>query len=114
MACPVDYSLCCQTVTVYRKQENRVLRQVVEGCYLEHRDKLAGRLTGDQQERSFLLIMPGNIQRVFPGDRVLRGIGPVVSDWESFIPETVAGLVEVEYTTPCYWENEICHVEAGR
>ena len=114
MACPLDYSLCQQTVTVYRKQESGVLRQVIGGCYFEHRDKRTGTLTGNEQERSFLLIMPGNIQRVFPGDRVIEGVGPVVTQWEYFVPETVAGLVEVEYTMPCYWENAICHVEAGR
>jgi len=114
MHCPVDYSLCRQAVTVYRKGKDTVLRQVVQGCYFEHRVKHTPALPGVTQEKNFLLIMPGDTQRVFPGDRVLPGVGPVVTDWEHFIPETVEGLVEVAYAAPCYWENKLCHVEAGR
>lgn len=114
MRCPLDYSLCNSTVTVYRKTAEGICRQVVEGCYLENRCEQRSELSGTRQESPFLLIMPGSCQRVFPGDRILEGIGPQVIDWESFIPVTVPGLYQAQYAMPCYWEGQICHVEAGR
>ena len=112
---PLDYSLCTQTVTVYRKQADRILRQVVENCYfrLEHQHKVEA--LGSRREKAFLLIVPGEDPCVFAGDRVLEGIGPEIEmeQWNRFIPALVDGLVEVSYTAPYCWEGSICHVEAG-
>ena len=116
MHCPVDYGLCCQTVTVYRKEEDSVQRQVVDGCYLQIEDVQKEHLAGGLAERKFLLIMPGDRQRVYPGDRIYDGIGPEVDEnrWPMFIPATVPMLVEAEYVKPFCWQGQLCHVEAGR
>lgn len=112
----MDYSLCCQTVTVYRKEGDAVYRQVVDTCYLQIEDVQKEHLAGGVAERKFLLIMPCQQQLVLPGDRIFHGIGPEVGieQWPMFIPATVAELVEAEYVKPFYWEGQLCHVEAGR
>ena len=114
--CPLDYSLCDKTVTIYRQQGNQILRQVTKNCYFLHQVTCSIDVLGRREETIFQLIMPGETQRVFPGDRVLEGIGPEISQeqWPGFIPAKVAGLAEVAYVKPCYWEGAICHVEAGR
>lgn len=111
----MDYPLCDQTVTIYRKHADQVLRLVAYGCYFSCRDTMLRDENGSRQSRSFLLVMPGNIQRVFPGDRVCPGEGPQVAaqDWDRFLPVLVPGLVQVAYTKPFYWNGKLCHVEAG-
>ena len=113
---PLDYSLCNQTVTIYRRQGERVLRQVAEGCYYVWQEEQLLDEEGCRRETTCLLVMPGNRQQVFIGDRVLVGVGPEVGprDWAAFIPVHVAGLAEIGYVKPYYWDGELCHVEAGR
>lgn len=112
---PLDYGLCTQTVTVYRKQSDAVTRQVVDNCYFQLEQQRNVDTMGCRREKVFLLIMPGETQSVFAGDRVMEGIGPEVTSeqWHRFIPALVEGLVEVSYATPFCWEGTICHVEAG-
>ncbi len=116
MACPLDYSCCCQTVTVYRREGDSIRRTVVPNCYLELEDVERDYLSGGRAERKFLLVMPGQPQRILPGDRIYDGIGPEVTlaQWPAFIPARIAGLVEAEYAKPFFWEGTLCHVEAGR
>lgn len=115
-ACPLDYSLCDRTVTIYRRQAEQIARLVVDNCYFSRQEETSFNTLGCHKETAFQLIIPGSIQQVFPGDRVIEGIGPEISlqQWSGFIPAKVAGLVEVAYAMPCYWAGEICHVEAGR
>lgn len=114
--CPLDYTLCDKTVTIYQRKGDQILRQVVDKCYFLWKQTRSVDTLGCSTETTFQLIMPGAIQRVFPGDRVLEGIGPEISlqQWSGFIPAKVTGLVEVAYAKCCYWDGEICHVEAGR
>ncbi len=116
MSCPLDYSLCAQTVTAYRKEKENIRRQVLDGCYFSRREERTRQVSGVRQEQKFLLIVPGKTQAVFPGDRVLPGIGPQIApeDWEQFIPVLVEGLVEVSWAEPKFWQGQLCHVEAGR
>lgn len=115
-SCPLDYSLCDQTVTVYHRQGLQILRQVVEGCYLQQQVSRREDTLGAREEHSFLLVMPGDAQRVFPGDRIYAGIGPEIGseDWAGFLPVKVPGLYEAAYAAPFYWDGVMCHVEAGR
>ena len=108
--CPLDYSLCDRTVTVYRVGNGKLQRLVVEGCYYAYEDGLD--MGGF--DRKFLLVMPGACQRVFPGDRIYDGIGPEEVQWQEFIPVKVAGLSEVAYVRPWFYGGVIQHVEAGR
>lgn len=105
------YGLCDQTVTVYRLAEGTVQRQVLAGCYLQMLEK---RLPLDRRpQREFLLVVPGE-PRVFPGDRVVPGEGPLVTvqGWKDFLPAQVPGLVVVGKTTGFYRTGIACHTEA--
>ena len=116
MTAPLDYSLCDQTVTVYHKQGNTVLRQIVEGCYYHWQQVQQEDEYGIRRETLCQLILPGAEHFVSIGDRVYNGIGPQigVEAWHTFLPVAVSGLSEINYVSPCYWEGAICHIEAGR
>ena len=115
MGCPLDYSLCNQTVTLYRLDPDGVHRRVIRQAMYQHRTEQACGEQGITQERKFTLIIPGDA-KLLPGDRVYDGIGPVVTadGWSSFLPVTVPGLSQVQYVRPCCWMGKICHTEAGR
>lgn len=114
MDCPLDYSLCDRTVTIYRKENGVVQRLVAEGCYYVWQVAEETDVLGTRQVTRFLLIMPGACQRVFVGDRIYDGVGPEAVDWASFIPVKVPGVAEVAYVRPCWWGSSVCHIEAGR
>lgn len=112
----MDYSLCAQVVTVYRKTPEGVLRLELPGCYLQWREEEGFDRLGRKKERKFLLIQPGQEQLIFPGDRVFDGVGPEITsqDWGRFIPELVENLGQVAYAAPYWWQGRFCHTEAGR
>ena len=114
--CPLEYLLCARTVTIYRKQGQTILRKVFDNCFFSWQEQQTVDKLGRRTEKQFLLVMPGYPQQVFPGDRVYDGVGPEVSaeQWPSFVPALVPELAEASYAEPCYWNGEICHVEAGR
>lgn len=108
----MDYSLCDETVTVYRKTEGGILRWVKERARLIRQTSDTTENFGKSRLKKFLLIIPED----FPlqlGDRVFAGIGPAVTDWESFIPALVEDLFEISFVKPCYWDAELIHWEAG-
>jgi len=112
----MDYPMCCQTVTVYRKTREGITRTELPNCYIQWQEEESYDRLGRQVQRKFLLIQPGECQQVFPGDRVLEGIGPEISngEWHTFTPELVDGLGEVAYAKPYTWQGVFCHTEAGR
>ena len=110
---PLDYSLCCQTVTLYRKTGEGITRVVLPGCYLSRQLAMPQTDYGKSMEKKFLLIIPGNTCPPQPGDRVYDGIGPDTVDWQVFLPAAVPELLEVSYVKPCCWDGEIVHWEAG-
>lgn len=112
----VDYSLCRQKVTVYHKEGDTVKRTVFDRAFLDFRKNLTVDKTGSRDSNAFLLVIPGNTQAVFVGDKVLMGEGPEVStreQWAAFIPANVPGLCVVKYADPKYWGTQFVHVEAG-
>lgn len=113
---PVNYSLFCQTVTVYRKTDHGIVRVEIPGCYLQWQEAVEFTQCGERKARKFLLVQPGTEQLVFPGDRVWEGVGPAVTEenWEQFIPSLVPGLGEADYATAYHWQGQFCHTEAGR
>ncbi len=116
MTAPTDYRFCTQTVTVYRSTPEGIFRKVIPGCYLQMQDSAGFAQLGQQRERKFLLVQPGQKQLVFAGDRVYAGIGPQISrqQWRDFLPEQVEGLAVAEYATAYFWQDGFCHTEAGR
>ena len=106
----LDYSLCCQTVTVYRKAGSNVSRQVLENAFYSYQDRLVGQSPDSRMERLFTLILPdGDVQ---VGDRIYDGVGPEIdpAGWAGFLPACVPGLSQVQYVKQ--WNG--FHLEAGR
>lgn len=118
-ACPVDYRLCSQTVTVYHREtdtKNSYTRTVYDRAFLDFRKNQTVDKTGSKESNSFLLVIPGDDQPVFVGDKVMLGEGPEITtreEWAAFIPAKVPGLVVVSYVDPKYWNGELVHTEAG-
>lgn len=115
-ACPVDYSLCNQTVTVYHNTGSGFMRTVFNRAYLDHKKTQTVDKTGNKEANSFLLVIPGATQAVFPGDKVLMGIGPEVTTreaWAAMVPATTPGLVVVSYADSKFWNGQMVHTEAG-
>ena len=112
----MTYPMCCQTVTVYRENPDGIARTELPGCYIQWQEEVSYDRMGRQVERKFLLVQPGECQQVFPGDRVMEGIGPEITpaEWHTFTPELVVGLGEVAYAKPYCWQGVFCHTEAGR
>lgn len=114
--CPVDYRLCTQTVTVYHKSGEEYIRTVYDRAFLDHKKTQTVDKTGSKDANSFLLVIPGDTQSVFAGDKVYDGIGPEIvsrEDWAAFIPSKVPELVVVSYADPKKWHGKIVHTEAG-
>ena len=114
--CPVDYRMCNQTVTVYHKDGDAYTRTVYERAFLDFKKTQTVDKTGSKEANSFLLVIPGDTQAVFVGDKVYDGIGPEIADreaWAAFIPVKVPGLVVVSYADAKKWNGKIVHTEAG-
>ena len=114
--CPVDYSLCDQTVTVYHKDGDKYTRTVYDRAFLDFRKTLTTDKTGSKESNSFLLVIPGDTQAVFVGDKVLLGEGAEIrsrEEWAALVPVKVPGLVVVDYVDVKYWRGQIVHTEAG-
>lgn len=116
LACPVDYRLCTQTVTVYHKAGEKYTRTIHERAFLDYKKTQTVDRTGSKEANSFLLVIPGSAQSVFVGDKVYDGIGPEIADreaWAKFIPANAPGLVVVSYADSKKWNGKIVHTEAG-
>ena len=117
---PVDYSLCRQTVTVYHPQKDSrgqisaVDVHTYQG-FLDFKKVRNVEKTGSSEATSFLLVIPGDRQTVYPGDKVLLGEGQPIppEEWKDLIPSKVAGLCVVKYADIKYWGTQIVHTEAG-
>ena len=108
---PFDYSLCDQTVTLYRKAGGEIIRKVVTGA-LSVRTAAPTEFYGKSLEKTFRLIIPGDFP-IYPGDRIFAGVGPANVDWQGFLPATVPEVFEVSFAKPCYWDGDVVHWEAG-
>ena len=114
--CPVDYRMCNQSVTVYHKDGDTYTRTVYEQAFLDFKKTQTVDKTGSKEANSFLLVIPGDTQAVFVGDKVMMGIGPEIATrdaWASFRPDNTPGLVVVKYVDTKYWNGEMVHTEAG-
>lgn len=114
---PIDYSLCNQTVTLYRWDGSACVRKVIEeGAFLDFKKVQDVSKTGSREVNDFLLVIPCSEISVAVGDKVMPGEGPEIvtrEDWAGFIPAKVSGLAVVKYVDPKYWRGQLVHVEAG-
>ncbi len=112
MQCPLDYSLCNQTVTLYRLRNGTVQRRVVDGVHYRYWTQEKLDAAGKSRETGCLLIIPGKAD-IQPGDRVYPGVGPQITaqTWAGFLPVQIPGLAQIRYVAPQWWQGEICHTE---
>ncbi len=113
MQCPLDYSLCDQTVTVYGIRDGAVTRQVFENAMYQHWQKASVETDGKSCDTGCLLIIPGQAD-LRPGDRVCPGVGPESTEWAGLLPVLVPGLSQLTQVRPCYWQGQVCHTEGRR
>ena len=116
--CPVDYSICDRTVTVYHYNDadKTYTTSIIRNAYFEHKlqkrtDKLGGKETD-----TFLLIVPGSAVGVSVGDKVLVGEGEEITTreaWAALNPAIVPDLAVVKWVDPKYWRGAVVHTEAG-
>ena len=116
---PLNYTLCNQTVTVYRAShdgEFSCTKTVYDKkAFLDFKKVVSTDKTGSKEVNSFLLVIKGNAD-LKPKDKVLYGVGEDIKtreEWAKFIPSSRAGLVVIETVDPKYYNGEICHVEAS-
>lgn len=125
MAAPLQYPLCCQTVTFYHADPaaHTITRTVVQGVHLipaavKPRQAAAApqavrprRFAGYPGKHAAF----GRDYTLEPHDRVLAGIGPEVSytQWLDFTPAKVPGLAAVQYVDCKTAAGQAAHVEAG-
>lgn len=114
----IDYSLCQQTVTVYHQEDGAITRTVHEKAFFDFNKTLNVAKTGASDASGFLLVIPGDTQTVFPGDKVVLGVGEEVPAdvtrwWARFIPSKVPNMGVVKHADPKYWNGVLIHTEAG-
>ena len=99
---PLDYSMCCMTVTVYHREG--LTRQVLHNAHLEYTHQQDTADGVDTAQRHFLLVVPGALD-IAPGDKVVAGEGPAITAWHE-----ADGLV-VQSVKPRYFYGRLCHTE---
>lgn len=114
--CPIDYRLCCQTVTVYHWDGKQTYtRTVYNRAFFDPKKTQNVDKTGSREANSFLLVIPMPAD-VSVGDKILLGEGPEVSDraaWAALIPAVVQGLVVAQTVDVKNWRGQAVHVEVG-
>jgi hypothetical protein len=114
--CPINYGILCkQTVTIYHKDGDTITRKIYDKAFLDFKKTVSVDKLGTSEATSFLLVIPGGEQAVFPQDKVLMGTGPGVDEveWGKFIPSKVTGLGVVSFADVKNWNGQIVHTEAG-
>ena len=116
--CPVDYRLCCQTVTIYHWDGKEAYTRTVikEGAFLDFKKNQSVDKTGSKEVNAFLLVVPGPVVRVSVGDQVMHGEGPEIAtreEWAALIPSKVDGLGIVRDVDLKMWRGTVVHTEAG-
>lgn len=113
MSAPLDYSLCCQTVTLYRLEDGQLVRRQIPGCGLWQQKERKNTPSGEQLQEVSLLIVPWEQEQLLPGDRVYDGIGPQITlqQWPSFVPAAYPGLTRISRVRRCSFFGEFCHWE---
>lgn len=113
--CPINYAaLCHHTVTVYHKDGETITRKVISGVHLEYKTTYSVDKNGTRTANTFLLIVPGAAQAVFPGDKILPGQGAEIvtrAEWANLLPAKVQGLVVASAVDPKYWLGNVVHYE---
>ena len=100
---PLDYSLCEDTVTVYRRES--LTRRVLPGVHFEQTQSRSIDVGRALDTRGFLLIVPGGFD-IRLGDRIVPGEGPELTAWADTV-----GFATVEAVKHCRFRGRLCHTE---
>ena len=104
---PLDYSLCCMTVTVYDRNGGRRVMENVHYEFTRQQQTAQGKAA---QEPGFLLVIPG-LDPIAPGDKVVLGMGENVP-FDALNPAQHPTLGIVRTVKPRYFLGKPCHTEA--
>jgi len=111
------YDLCNQTVTVYHQESvGNYTKTVHERAFFDFKKTQNVDKTGSRESNGFLLVIPGGMQSVFVGDKVLLGVGADITtanEWSGFIPSRVPNMAVVTFADPKYFNGVLVHTEAG-
>lgn len=97
------------TLTVYHREG--LTRQVVDRAYFEV-TRTRGAAGMEKLGTEFLAVIPCKSPAVFPGDKLLPGVGPEVSHWRELDVDRFPELMTVSQVAQRYFNGELCHVEA--
>lgn len=106
---PLDYSMCCMTVTVYHREG--LTRHVIGNAHYEYTREEAVSQGIREAQRQFLLVVPGHCP-LQPGDKVVPGEGPEITAWSQLNLADVPGLGVIRSVKPRYFRGRLCHTEA--
>lgn len=111
---PFDYSMCCQTVTAYRRGLEGVRRLVIPGCLWQEGELQQDDGLGTDRRGELSLTVAGYAD-IEVGDRVMLGEGPQVEaeSWIDFLIAYKSQLRVLKRVRPRRWIGRICHMEAG-
>ncbi len=101
---PLDYSLCQDRVTVYRRES--LTRRVLHGVHWELTQSRSIDTGRESHTPGFLLIVPGGCDLQL-GDRIALGEGPEIAAWAD-----TAGYPTVGAVKHCRFRGRLCHTEA--
>lgn len=121
---PLNYDLCTDTITVYRKEGDTYARTVYEKAFFDYKKVQNVDKLGTREANSALIVIPVKEQPtpiegqpIFEGDKVVYGNCPTIistpQEWGNFIPAKVPGMVVVSFVDSKRWNGEIVHWEAG-
>lgn len=104
-----DYRLCKQTVTVYHREG--LTRQVFDKAYYEYGRTLDTAAGADTGGASCLLVIPCREQVIFPGDKVVLGVGPKLTSWAALNPTAEPTLSVLREVKCKFLGKSMCHCE---
>ena len=104
---PLDYGLCCMTVTVYDRNGGR---RVIENVHYEFTGEASTATGRTCADSGFLLVIPGE-DPIKPGDKVVLGMGAETA-FDALNPARHPTLGIVRTVKPRYFKGRPCHTEA--
>ena len=106
---PLDYSMCCMTVTVYHREG--LTRHIIPNAHYEYTDECTVHDGIEDASRSFLLVVPGSCD-LRPGDKVVAGQGGEITAWSDLDAAGTKSLGIIRSIKPRYFLGRLCHMEA--
>ena len=104
---PLDYSLCCMTVTVYDPKGGR---RILTNVHYEFTDEGTTATGKTSHDRGILLVIPG-LDPIGLGHKVVLGMGEDIP-FDQLNAAQYPTLGIVKSVKPRYFMGKPCHTEA--